>query len=847
MSNEGNCARCDICPLKADLEKRGTWAPPVLGQLPNKANAIIVGDFPGKHEVILGMPFVGPKETELHDALDEAGVDRTEVAMTYVVACRYHADDVKGFNAKLRNKNRFRKGRKMDLLPTPEECCAPRLRAELKPYKNRILLGTAAKLMPGRPSLMDVRGGPTVLEVHDGEDIKVLPTVGVRLVAMAKMWRWVFRSDIKKAFRYFDNQLEWKEPEIVYTPSADQLQEIFDTRWHPDKKPVLAYDVETDGLDPWTARLRCLSIADEDFSVVVPFLSIDGKTKFYPPKELGRVKSILRWFFVQEGIRKYGWNSGMYDRASIEANFGVTPAPHIDGILLHRLGWPENRHNLWFAGSTMTDAPAWKSEHAATGAGSDMELWVYNARDSAVTKRVLAPMLARVRKNGHYGLYKKFDDLQSICFGMQRLGLRVDEEKRQEWEANLVDESSRHFAEIKQMAPKLNPNSPVQLSKLLFDKWGLPVQDITDAGEPSVAMPSLRKLLSNPLLDDEQRAFLNHLRFFKRADKMLGTFVRRWKPGTFDYKKNQYVCTPEGYVHPNYNVTGTVGWRFSSSNPNFQTVPYRLRDCFIAPEGKALVGADMDQLELRMMAALAGADYYLDAFENNTIDAHNLSGQFIFGDQYWKLEGAPSDPREKGTGQFKKVRDLTKTFVYAALYMADPPTIHSIITKTEDAEGNLIYLKKKLKEVAAMHRKWLGGASEFKVFWDKCIKDYRRQGYIADPVWGLKRFFENGEDKNAIVNYPVQSSGGAVVHQGMMDLVLGKEVNGRREAPPLPFNFKEGTGIINQMHDSVLFVVDEDKAEWAKEIITDTLTRRIEGIPVTFTAEAEIGKSWKET
>lgn len=94
MSNEGNCARCDICPLKADLEKRGTWAPPVLGQLPSKANAIIVGDFPGKHEVILGMPFVGPKETELHDALEEAGVDRTEVAMTYVVACRYHAEAV---------------------------------------------------------------------------------------------------------------------------------------------------------------------------------------------------------------------------------------------------------------------------------------------------------------------------------------------------------------------------------------------------------------------------------------------------------------------------------------------------------------------------------------------------------------------------------------------------------------------------------------------------------------------------------------------------------------------------------------------------------------------------------
>ena len=86
-----------------------------------------------------------------------------------------------------------------------------------------------------------------------------------------------------------------------------------------------------------------------------------------------------------------------------------------------------------------------------------------------------------------------------------------------------------------------------------------------------------------------------------------------------------------------------------------------------------------------------------------------------------------------------------------------------------------------------------------------------------------------------------------MVHQGMMDLVLGKVVNGRRQAAALPFDFKEGTGIITQMHDSLLFVVDEDKAEWAKEIITDTLTRKIEGIPVTFTAEAQIGRSWKET
>lgn len=823
-------ARCHECPLKTTLDKRGQWMP-VLAKLPPKADTVIIGEFPGKQETELEMPFVGPQSMELQDALDSNNINRDDLAMTYVIACRYPNDNPKVFHAKLRKRNRHLRSQGRSESPTPEVCCSDRLRAELEGKKNWITLGSAVKLLPRAPSLFDVRGGP--MEV---EGVRVLPTLSPRHVFKERRWRWVFHSDMAKAFRYFNGKLRWKEPEVVYTPTPKQLRDIIKTHWTGNKSMV-AYDVETDGLNPWTAKLRCLALADSHFAVLIPLLGIDGTTRFYNDRDQEQIREILRQFFIDPDIRKSGWNSGSYDRASIEANFGVTPTPHVDGILLHRLGWPENRHNLWFAGSTLTDAPAWKSEHTATGAASDQELWVYNARDSCVTHQLMAPIMRKVEQNGHKHLYGKFAKLQDICFGMNRLGLHVDEDRRQHWEAALDAESQQHLQELQQIAPNLNPRSPAQMGRLLFDQWALPPQEITDTGEPSTAMSSIRMLLANPLVDDEQREFLNHLRFYKRADKLLNTFIRKWKPGTFDSKKNQWICTPKGYIHPSYNVTGTVGWRFSSSNPNFQTVPYKLRDCFIAPPGKILVGADMDQLELRMMAALAGAEYYLDAFENNSIDAHNLSGEFIFGRAYWNLDGAPEDRREKGSGQFKRIRDLVKTFVYAALYMADPPTIHGIVTKAEDEDGNYIYLNKRIREIATMHRKWIDRAQEIRMFWESTIKEYRRTGCVAEPVWGLKRFFDNGEDRNAIVNYPVQSAGGAIVHQGMMDLVSG----------PLPFDFERGTGLCNQMHDSLLFIVDEDKAEEAKEVITNTLTRRVKGIPVTFTAEATIGKCWKDT
>ena len=98
-----------------------------------------------------------------------------------------------------------------------------------------------------------------------------------------------------------------------------------------------------------------------------------------------------------------------------------------------------------------------------------------------------------------------------------------------------------------------------------------------------------------------------------------------------------------------------------------------------------------------------------------------------------------------------------------------------------------------------------------------------------------RRYFAE-EDYNAILNFGVQAGGFAVVAMSMLELV----------EQHIPFDFDNKIGLVNQLHDAVLLSVPEERAQEVKEIVDSTLTRRVEGLDVTFTASAEIGRTWKD-
>ena len=870
-------ARCGECPLNSHEG-------PVPPEANRQARIAAIGEAPGEHEVRENRPFVGPSGSIITQTALRCGLKRSHVHWTNVCLCRPPDNDMGRFLDQLRKANRQiekenRAQKKVDkaavarpLIPTPMKCCEPRLWKELEPFSHLLGLGgTAAKalLSPGI-SIMAVRGGPTEIERGD-RVLKIMPTLHPAFVMRAKRWTHVFRNDVSRAARWFRGELSWEPPKVLYHPTSDQLRAFLSD----ESVPYWTYDVETDGIEALTANLRCIAIGTPESVAVVGCRSIHDDTMFYPEAEYERVKDVLREFFTDPTKLKAGHNSGYYDRLVVENQLGVTPEPNIDTMLLHRLVESELPHSLAFVGSMYTDAPSWKTDREgkkkALGGESDHELHEYCAYDVAVTAAVVPPLFDQVRLRKQGDVLACDHKLQEICAGMHRVGMYVDQEKRAEFEVELFDSVNTHRAKLQDLTgrPDLNPGSVFQLRSLLFDEWRLepPVEDkirFTMGGDPSTSDDVLRACMTIKTLTDEQREAIGRIRYYRKAQKMLGTYVIKlrysdaeaaggwdaeetWEDIEARKERGDYklgiVDRTTGRMHPGYNAHVTTSGRLSSSKPiNAQNFPFKLRSMVVAAPGNVLVGADADQLELRIAASRWRSAKYLQAFDDGLDPHSSVTAHAIFGQRFEDAAGSghPWKTGHKFTGNAKRLRNLSKSVQYASQYWATVETVHRVITQTETDNGDgttsLPYLRLSLREVRMMHDKWMEGA-QFDAGWDRELMSWRADGYLAEPIMGRRRDFLDGENPNEIVNFPIQAAGASLMNMAILRLF--EEVPFEKWGP--------GTGIVNQCHDSIVVECPEAEGPRVARLLEECMNLTHPSLPgVTFTATADIGHAWSD-
>jgi len=118
-------AHCTAC----HLYKRGTQT--VFGEGPKRAAMMLIGEQPGDYEDVAGKPFVGPAGKIMDRALEEAGIDRSQV---------YVSNAVKHFKWEPRGKRRIHQK------PNSREiaACRPWLEAELRIVKPNLVVAMGA-------------------------------------------------------------------------------------------------------------------------------------------------------------------------------------------------------------------------------------------------------------------------------------------------------------------------------------------------------------------------------------------------------------------------------------------------------------------------------------------------------------------------------------------------------------------------------------------------------------------------------------------------------------------------------------------------------------------------------
>lgn len=214
----------------------------------------------------------------------------------------------------------------------------------------------------------------------------------------------------------------------------------------------------------------------------------------------------------------------------------------------------------------------------------------------------------------------------------------------------LVEQLNIEYAEMKnatyvkkRITPEeanqqFNPNSPLQLQKLLYEVMELPVIELTKSKAPATGGKVITTLAKNIATDDPiMTATLNALAEYKSVNKILTGFI----PAMESAHKAE-----DGwhYLYGFFNLGGTVSGRLSSSDPNLQNLPANgklaeiIKKCFQAPPGWLFIGLDYSSLEDRI-SALTTKDpnklkVYTDGYEGHSFRAY----------YYWQDKFPDIDP-----------------------------------------------------------------------------------------------------------------------------------------------------------------------------------------------------------
>ena len=174
-----------------------------------------------------------------------------------------------------------------------------------------------------------------------------------------------------------------------------------------------------------------------------------------------------------------------------------------------------------------------------------------------------------------------------------------------------------------------NPNSGIQIKKLLYDLIKLPIINLTESKQPATDGDTLKALL-NHTTDKDVLGLLQALIDYSAVEKILSAFIPTFKKAT-------PASDGRRYIYGNFNLGGTVSGRLSSSKPNLQQIPATgskyaklIKSCFQAPKGWLWVGLDYASLEDHI-SALVTKDpnklkVYTDEYDGHCLRAYS----------YWK-------------------------------------------------------------------------------------------------------------------------------------------------------------------------------------------------------------------
>lgn len=411
-------------------------------------------------------------------------------------------------------------------------------------------------------------------------------------------------------------------------------QQTFNTWLEQLKKAELfAFDTETTSLNYMEAEIVGVSFALEANKAAYVPLAHDDISDEDVPKQLPRdwVLEQLKPLLESDQHKKVGQNL-KYD-SHVLLNHGITLRGIAFDTMLESyvLNSTLTRHDMdslslqYLGKSTIAfEDVAGKGKGQLTFNQIPIaKASEYAAEDADITLQLHQTLWPKLQAEGK--LVDVLEDIEiplvPVLTRMEHTGILLDSEclRQQSIELHQLCVALEQQAHVLAGEP-FNLNSPKQLQHILFDKLGIEPLKKTPTGQPSTAEPILQELA----LEHELPEIIMQ---YRSMSKLQSTYTDALP---------QQICKRTSRVHTSYHQAVAATGRLSSSDPNLQNIPIRteqgrrVRQAFIAPNGKKLVAADYSQIELRIMAHLSGDQGLLQAFAQGE-DIHKATASEVFG------------------------------------------------------------------------------------------------------------------------------------------------------------------------------------------------------------------------
>ena len=577
---------------------------------------------------------------------------------------------------------------------------------------------------------------------------------------------------------------------------------------------LISFDTETTSTDEMTASLVGISLAVEaGLGYYIPIGHVSGKQL-----PLEQVISALRSPLTDARIPKVGHHL-KYDFIML-ARCGIRVAPLAFDTMVAEWVLDPGSRNLGLknmAAARLGEAMTHIEELIGSGKNQRSMAQVlieeaapYAAADAETTLRLM-PLLETDLKR-FQKLWDLFVNIEvpliSVLADMEMAGIALD----RDFFAKFALELNQRLAELEQQVyaasgRTFNLNSTQQLSEVLFGTLHLSPPERgrkTASGHYSTAAGVLEGLSG-------QHAVVDMILEYRELSKLKSTYV--------DALPLQ-IHPQDGRVHTSFSQTTTVTGRLSSSDPNLQNIPTRtdlgrrVRRGFVAAPGNVLVSLDYSQIELRIVAQMAGDEAMLNAFRAGQ-DIHAATAAAIY-----------NVPLAEVT---KEMRRHSKAINFGLIYGMSAFGL----TRSTD-----LTLSESQDFVNAYFKQFPG----VKKYLDGIRKETARSGYV-ETMLGRRRYFpnlksglnqvmKNREEREAI-NAPIQGTAADIMKIAMI-----------RIPPALTKAGLHGRMLL-QVHDELVLECPRSELSAVETTVREIMENAYPmGIPLT--TEARWGSNWDE-